>query len=118
MDRGAGGQHAARPGQVHGHQRRRHRERDDRGPLRLQQHRGAGVHPAGQRIAVQPAIGQVSRRYELGDNTWGAATNLGLHRQRQPEMEPAVTTWHTRLTARQRGRQIDLERQVTRPPLL
>src|SRR5690242_15372069 len=61
-------------------------------PLRLQQHRGAGVHPASQRIAVQPAVGQVPRRYELGDNTRGAAADLGLHRQRQPEMEPAVAT--------------------------
>ena len=33
---------------------------------------GAGVRPASQRIVVQPAVGQVSRRYELGDNTRGA----------------------------------------------
>ena len=52
----AGGQHPAGARQVHGHQRRRHRRRHDRGPLHLQRHRRAGPHPAIQRRALQPAV--------------------------------------------------------------
>ena len=51
-----GGQHPARPWQLPGHQRRRHRRRNQGGAVRLQRHRRAGLHPPVQRKSLQPAV--------------------------------------------------------------
>ena len=47
--------------------------------------------PAIRRSSLQPAIGQVPRRYELVHHSGNPAADLGLCRQRQPAVETAMT---------------------------
>ena len=90
VDRRGGRQHVAGARQVPGYQLGRHRRRNDGGPVHLQWHGGAGLHPAIRRRALQPAIWKVPRRHQLLNHTRHAATDLGLYRQHQPELAPAL----------------------------
>jgi beta-glucanase (GH16 family) len=90
MDRGGGRQHPARAGQVPGHQRRRHRQRHQGGPLRLQQHRRAGVDPAVEWVALQPAVKSVSGRARIVNDTRHPGADLGLQRHRRAALDASV----------------------------
>ncbi len=90
VDRRRGRQHVAGARQVPGYQRGRHYRRNDGGPVHVQWHGSAGLHPAVRRRAPQPAIWKVPRRHQLLHHTRHAAADLGLHRQLQPELAPSL----------------------------